>query len=66
MCGGTSHHSTNIQAVLEQIIMGLGSSHLEEQMAAIQVPSIRTPVSLKTRHMLITLWDEPNHGELVI
>jgi len=56
MRGGTSHYSTNIQAVLGQIIMGLGSSHLEEKMAALQVPSIRTPVSTKTRQTLITSW----------
>ena len=39
MCDGTSHYSTNVQAALGQISTGGGSSHLKEQLAAIQTDS---------------------------
>ena len=43
---------TTTQAVLGQISRGGGSSHLEKQMATIQVPSMRTPVFVNIERSL--------------
>ena len=58
LCDKKNHYTTNIQAVLGQISTGGGASHLEEQMAAIQVPTMRNPVFVEIERSLGNVFNE--------